>query len=154
MSGMEPLGIGLALGGSALSAGGSIMQGRESSRAAHFEQMQLQQQAQQLRTAANQSEAQRREETTSAIETIAALRAGRGVGAGSPSAMAIYDKVIQDSSRDIAIERTNYMTRAELSDRAALMSERKRRTSLLAGDLTAGATLLNTGANLYGAKRA
>lgn len=154
MSGMEvAIPVAMAVGGSGLSAAGSIMQGRESSRAAAFEQQQLETQARMLRTAADQSEARRREETTSAIETIAALRAGRGVGSGSPTAMAIYDKVIEDSGRDIAIERVNYATRADLSDRAALMAQRKARYSLLAGDLQAGATLLNTGAKIAGGGR-
>ena len=147
MSGME-VAMAMAVGGSALSARGSIMQGREASMAAQFEQQQLQTQARMLRTAADQSEARRREETTSAIETIAALRAGRGVGASSPTATAIYDKVIEDSQRDIATERANYMTKADLSSRAALMAERKARYSLLAGNLQAGATLLGTGARL------
>jgi DNA gyrase subunit A len=47
----------MAVGGSALSGYSKVMQGNEASRAAHFEQQQLQTQAMQYRTAANQAEA-------------------------------------------------------------------------------------------------
>lgn len=148
---MQVAPIAMAVGGAAMSAYGSIQQGREAARASAFEQQQLQTQARMLRTAADQSEARRREQTTSAIETIAALRAGRGVGAASPTAMAIYDKVIEDSQSDIGIERTNFLTKADLSNRAALMAQRKARTSLLSGYLSAGSTMLNTGARVMSA---
>jgi hypothetical protein len=150
MSGFEAVGLGMTLAGAGLSAFSKVQQGQEASRAALFEQQQLQTQAMQFRTAADQAEAKRREELTSNIETIAAIRAGRGVGATSPTAMAIFDKTVSDAEGDIATERVNYLTRADLSERAGIMAERKARTSLLAGYVGAGADILSTGAKLAG----
>jgi hypothetical protein len=155
MSGMELLVAGSAAmtaGGGALSAYGQSMQGREQARAAMFEKQQLEVQAQQARTAADQSEARRREELTSNLETIQVIRGGRGVGTSSPTGQAIMTSTIEDQDREIATERLNYLQRADTARRGAEMAERKARTSLLAGDLSAASTILSTGskvANMY-----
>jgi hypothetical protein len=67
-------------------------------------------QAQELRTAQAQAETARREELTSSLETIMAIRAGRGVGEGSPTGMAIANKLISDTVSDIRTERVGYMS--------------------------------------------
>lgn len=150
MSGFEVAAIGMSVAGAGLSAYGQMQQGRYASQAAMFEQQQLQTQARMYRTAADQAEARRREELTSNIETIGALRAGRGVGATSPTAMAIFNKTISDAEEDIATERVNYLTRADLSERAGIMAERKARTSMLAGQIGAASTIFSTGASIAG----
>lgn len=150
MSGMEPLLIGAVVAGTATTAVGHEMAGQEASRAAAFETQQLDIQAQSARTAADQSEARRREELTSQMETIQALRAGRGVGSNSPGGEAILTSAIDNQERDIAIERSNYMTKADLSRRASELSARKAQTSLLAGDLSAAGDIFSSATKIGG----
>lgn len=147
---MEPLLIASIVAGSATAAYGHSMAGQEASRAAEFEQQQLQIQSQTSRTAADQAEARRRDELTSNLETIQAIRAGRGVGAGAPGETALLTSVIDRQERDIGIERFNYMQKADLSSRAAEMLGRKARTSLLAGDLAVASDIFGAGARVAG----
>lgn len=135
--------------GTALSAGSRLMQAGQQSAAAQFESQQYQQQAQAAQTASMQTEAAQRRDLTSNLETIAAIRAGRGVGASSPTAEAIYGNAIDRSEDDIAASKANYAAKADLSQRAAILSERRGSTSLLAGFLGAG-TDIATGAYRIG----
>lgn len=152
MSGFEILPVIMAAG-SVASAAGTTMQGKAASEAALFEQQQLQIQEQQNRTAAEQAEARRREELTRNLETIQAIRAGRGVGAASPTGRAIFDDIILDAERDFLTERSNYLTAADLSSRAATMAGRKAQTSLLAGYLGGASDLASGFGKLYGQSR-
>jgi hypothetical protein len=140
MSGLEIPTLAL-IAGTAASAGGQLMAAGQQSAAAEFESQQYAQAAQAQRTAAIQEEAQRRRDLTSNLETIQAIRAGRGVGAGSPTAMAIFDSGIGRSEDDIAASKANYAAKADLAQRASILSERKSSTSLLAGDLGAFSTV-------------
>lgn len=141
MSGLEPLAAAALIGGTAASAGGQLMAAGEKSAAATFEQQQYEEQSQAQRTAAMQDETVRRRELTSNLETIQAIRAGRGVGGNSPTAMAIYGNAIGTSEDDIAASKANYAAKADLSDRAAFLSGRKSSTSMLAGALGAISTV-------------
>jgi type II secretory pathway pseudopilin PulG len=141
MSGLEPLAAVALIGSTAASAGSQLMAGNEKSSAAQFEAQQYTEQAAATRTAALQDETARRRDLTSNLETIQALRAGRGVGASSPTAMAIYDSGISRSEDDIAASKANYAAKADLADRASILSSRKSQTSLLAGDLGALSTI-------------
>jgi type II secretory pathway pseudopilin PulG len=144
MSGLEIATIAL-IGGTAASAGSQMMAAGERSAAAQFESEQYAAQAQAQRTAAVQDEAARRRDLTSNLETIQAIRAGRGVGSGSPTAMAIYDNITDRSEDDIAASKANFAAKADLSRRAAILSERKSSTSLLAGALGAAGTVASAG---------
>jgi hypothetical protein len=144
MSGIEQM-LFMTIAGGLTQAVGHSMAGVETARAAEFEAQQYEIQAQSQRTAADQMEARRREELTSSLETIQAIRAGRNVGANSPTGEAILTSAIEDIERDIAIERGNYRRAADLSRRASIMQRRRGRTSLLAGDLQAGADLFSVG---------
>jgi hypothetical protein len=137
------LAIAATVAGAATQAAGSIMAGREQSAAAQFEQQQLDIQSKTAMIAADQAEAKRREELTSNLETIQAIRAGRGVGANSPTGEAILTSATDDAESDIATERFNARQKADLSSRAAEMAGRKARTSLLAGYVGAGADILS-----------
>lgn len=139
--------------GTAAQGVSQIMQGNAQSQAAQFEQQQLKVQEQQTRTAAEQAEARRREELTANLETIQSIRAGRGVGTNSPTGMAILTDTTHDAERDIVSERSNYLTKADLSSRAAEMAGRKAQTSLLAGYLGAASTVGSTAGKLYGQNR-
>lgn len=141
MSGLEPLAIAALIGGTAASAGSQLMAAGQQSAAAEFESQQYAQQAQAAKTAALQDETARRRDLTSNLESIQAIRAGRGVGAGSPTAMAIFDSGINRSEDDIAASKANFSAKADLASRASTLSERKSSTSLLAGDLGAISTI-------------
>lgn len=152
MSGLELmplLAIGSSVGGGVLSAYGSVMAGQETARAAEFEKQQLEIQAETAKTAALQAEAQRRTELASNIETIASIRAGRGVGSNSPTGQAIFTSFIEDEERNIRTERLNYLEKADMSRRAASMAGRKAKTSLLAGYLNAGSDILSSTSKAY-----
>lgn len=143
----------LMVAGSAATGVSQIMQGQAQSDAAKFEQQQYTIQEQQTRTAAEQAEAQRREELVSNIETIQTIRGGRNVGSHSPTGMAILDDTIADAQRELLTERSNYLTKADLASRAAEMSGRRAQTSLLAGYLGAASTAGQTAGKFYGAGR-
>lgn len=153
MSGLEIPALVALVGGTALTATSQVMQGREQARAADFENQQLSIQEQATRTAAMQDEARRRDELTSNLETIQAIRAGRGVGAGSPGGMAILDSITSDAERDIGISKSNYATKADLTRRAGEMAQGRGRMSLLAGYLGAGATVGNAAYQGYAVGR-
>lgn len=152
---MAVLAIPALIASTALSATGSIMAGNEKARQANFEsqqyqgqQRQLQIQEQNTRTAADQAETRRREELTSNMETISAIRAGRGVGEASPTGMSIFSALIGNSERDINTERFNYLQKADTTRIAAenagiasSMAAGKAKYSLLAGYLGAGADI-------------
>jgi hypothetical protein len=123
--------------GTGASVGGQLAAGGQKAAAAEFEQQQYAQQAQAAKTAALQDEAARRRDLTSNLETIQALRAGRGVGSGSPTAMAIYDSSIGRAEDEIASAKANYAAKADLASRASYLSGKKAASSLLAANLGA-----------------
>lgn len=124
----------------ALTAGATVLQAREQSKAASFESEQLQIQSDQYKTAAAQDEANRRRELESNLETIQSIRSGRGVGLSSPGGRATLDAVTTAEERDIGIAKSNYLTQSDLSLRASGMAAEKAKTSLLAGYLGAAGT--------------
>lgn len=150
MSGLEipaalpaALAVAGAVGGTATSLVGRQMRGQEESRAAAFEEEQLRTQAQMTRTAAAQDEANRREELTSSLETIAAVRAGRGIGGTSPTGQAITENLIGDTEDDIRASRLTALTRADQSRMASEMAGRRRRMSLIAADVGSAADIFS-----------
>jgi ABC-type lipoprotein release transport system permease subunit len=148
-----PLAIGMTVAGGVTQAVGSVMAGREAAMSSEFEKQQLEIQAQTAHIAADQAETKRRTELTSNLETIQAIRAGRGVGSSSPTGQAILTSGIDQQERDIATERFNYLQKADLSQRASELAGRKARTSLLAGYLGAASDILSAGskaASIYG----
>lgn len=127
--------------GTGASVAGQLAAGGQKAAAAEFESQQYAQQAQAAKTAALQDETARRRDLTSNLETIQAIRAGRGVGSGSPTAMAIYDSTISRSEDDIAASKANYAAKADLASRASILSKAKASSSLLAANLGAAETV-------------
>jgi len=127
--------------GTAASAIGTLAAAGQQSAAADFEAQQYKAQADAARTASMQDEAARRRDLTSNLMTIAAIRAGRGVGATSPTAMAIFDNAIDRSEDDIQASKANYAAKADLASRASVLSERKGKTSLFAGFMGAAGSV-------------
>jgi hypothetical protein len=147
------LAVASAVVGGGLSAAGKFMEGRERATAQRFESEQHARIAQENRIAADQTEARRRDQLTSSLGTIMAIRAGRGVGEASPTALAGMNEVIEDETRDMRTERLNYLTRAEQSRLASQMSRRQSRGSLLSSYIGAGAEIASTGYRVYDARR-
>lgn len=157
MSGMEIVGMGLGLAGTFAQASAQKRAGREQAAAARFEAGQLEERQRELaaaeadqRTAADQAEARRLEELTSNLETIQAIRAGRGVGMSSPTGQAILASTAEDERRDIGIEKSNYLREADSTRRAgwqagqeAGMARRKGKYSLYSSNVQSGITVLS-----------
>ncbi|MDO8596636.1 MAG: hypothetical protein Q7R45_08430 [Sulfuricaulis sp.] len=127
--------------GTGLQAYGQLRAGQEGARAAAFEKQQYEIAAQQTRTAADQAEAKRREDLASNIGTIETIRGARGVGLGSPTGLAAISHYTDLVTRDIATERTSYLTKADNYGMAASMAGDKAEYSLLGGYMGAGTTL-------------
>jgi hypothetical protein len=150
MSGMEiPLAIaavGATGAGTVMSAGAqekgkqaSLMAAQEQSNAQNFEAGQYDIQGKRIRSAAAADEAARRTDLESSLETIDAMRSGRGLSLDSPTGRAISRNVTATGERNILNSRTNMLLQAEQSDAQAELSRRKARYSLLAGEAGASA---------------
>lgn len=167
MSGMEPLAI-ASIASSAIGAGASIygavsgsenaaksgaaqakalgatkdaqlLAAQEQSKAFEFEGAQGDLQAQRYRSAAAADEAQRRTELQSSLETIQAIRAGRGLDLDSPTGRAITRGVTATAEDNIMTSKNNYLLNSAQSELGAELSRRKARYALLAGDASAKA---------------
>lgn len=149
MAAIAPIAI---IAGTVLQAGGAIMTGREQARAAEYEQQQYAAQAQTERTAAAQEEARRREELVASLGTIQTIRAGRGVGMGSPTGTAILTSTASEQTRDAVQARMNLLAKADQSRMASSMAGSKARYSLLSGYVNAGSAIAG-GAYNYGTLR-
>jgi hypothetical protein len=147
----DPVSIALVVG-TAASAGSSLMKGREQARAARFEQQQLEQQAQAARTAAAQTETKRRDELEASLGTIAALQGARGVG--GPTVGVISRAVTQEKMDQMQTEKTNLLSKADLSQRASLMSGERADlapwSGLLEATSTVSGSLLKYSSRKYG----
>jgi hypothetical protein len=140
----------LAVASTVLSAFGTVMAARERAAAQQFESEQKKRESEMYRIAGAQAETDRREHLTSSLETIMTIRAGRGVGQGSPTARAAYNEIIEDESQDIRVERLNYLSRAEESMLASRMLRRQARGTMLSGYVGALADITGGGARMYG----
>jgi mannitol-specific phosphotransferase system IIBC component len=144
MSGIEEVAIAGMVIGTATAATGQIMKGQEEARSAEFEAQQQKVQRETLAIQAKQDEAKRRNELTSSLETIQAIRAGRGVGESSPGGMALFDQITSSAERDISTSRFNFAQRGEQSRQLSEFSRDRAQTSLLAGYLGAGSTVASS----------
>jgi hypothetical protein len=158
MSGMEVVGLGMGLVGTMMQSSAQSRAGKEQARAARFEAGQLEEKAREQeinasieRTRADQQTARRTEDLNDNLETIAAIRAGRGVGTDSPTGRAIREGVSADERQDIGIERGSILNEADAWRRGAWasrqeagMARRKAKYSIWAGN-TAAATTIVTG---------
>lgn len=150
MSGMEiPLAVAAvgATGASTLASAGALgksksatlMAAQEKANAEEFEGRQYDLQATRIRSAAAADEASRRTDLMSSLETIDAMRAGRGLSLNSPTGRAIASGVSQRAERNILQSRTNFQLNAAQSELQGELSRRKARYSLLAGETQADA---------------
>lgn len=157
MSGMEMVGMGIGLLGTFAQAGAQRRAGREAAAAANFEAAQLDQRrkeqeinAQIEKTRADQTEARRTEDLVAQLETIQAIRAGRGGGLSSPTGTAILQSASEDERTDIGIERTGILQESDAWRRSAWnsgqesgMARRKAKYSMWAGNASSTVTILS-----------
>ncbi|MCG5241399.1 hypothetical protein ACIU1J_27670 [Azospirillum doebereinerae] len=127
----------------------SIKQGEAQSAAYKAQQQQQQQRQQQLETRALQDEAARREELTSNLSTIEAIRAGRGLSQTSPTALVIRDDVTDDAMDAMSTSRLNILNAAESERQGAITSGRAASNALTTGYVKGGISLLDFGAKQF-----
>lgn len=170
----------VAIAGAAMSASSKAMESRERARSAQYDALNRRneatfleadaegydRQAKELKLASAQTEARRREALTSSLETIQAIRAGRGVGMGSPTGLAILSATSMDEDRDTRIEELNYLSKAEQARLAANrarfgsksssfsshLAKKGAKTSLVAGYLDAGGSAASSISSISGAR--
>lgn len=135
--------LGSMVAGTALKATGDQMAGQERSRAAAYEQQQMEANAQLTRTAALEDEARRRDDLNSSIGTILAIQAGRGVGLNSPTTKAIIGDVQERGEDAIHTSKLNLLSKADAYKTGAEMAGKKAKYSLIAGDLATGADIFS-----------
>lgn len=135
--------------GTATQAVGTLMAAGEKKAAAEFEAKQYRIQEQQYRTAAARDEANRRADLNSQIGTIMAIRAGRGVGQGSPTGVAILEDLTQRSEGDIGTQKASLLSKADQARMAGDFSDRKARMAMVSGGISALGQLANAGFTGY-----
>jgi hypothetical protein len=123
-----------------ISGAAQQMAAKEQSDALEFEARQQELQGKRIRSAAAADEAARRTDLESSLETIQAMRVGRGLDLDSPTGKAIMAGATDTAERNIMTSRGNYMISAAQSDLQAELSRRKARYTLLTGDASAKAT--------------
>lgn len=134
----------------AVSVYSSVKQGQAQSAALKAQQQQQQQKEQQLRTAAMQDEAARREELVANMNTLDAIRAGRGLSGTSPTALVIKDDATDTASDNMRVSRLNILNGADSARQQAEQAGSAASTALTTGYLNAGTSLLDFGAKAYG----
>lgn len=154
--GVDPVTIAIAASAvsSAVGVYGSIQQGQAQSAALKSQQQQQQQKEQQLRTAAMQEETARREELVANMNTMDAIRAGRGLSGTSPTALVIKDDVTSDAMDGMRVSRLNILNGADSARQQAEQAGSAASTALTTGYLNAGKSLLDFGTDYYKLKKA
>jgi hypothetical protein len=117
----------------ALKREADIAASRESYDAYQFESRQYDRQGKQIRIAAAQDEANRYDKLTSSLDTIAAIRAGRGLDLDSPTGRAIRQGQVSDALADIDTSRANSRIAEAQTKLASELAMRKSRFALLQG---------------------
>lgn len=106
----------------------------EQAAAFEFEGRQNDRTATRYRSAAAVDEAARRRDLDSSLQTIDAMRSGRGLSLDSPTARAIRSGVTEAADRDILASRTNYLIESGNQELAGELARRKARFSTLTGE--------------------
>jgi hypothetical protein len=143
---MTAVSAGASLFGTASSAGAqgrqkqaTLMAAQEQAAAHEFEGRQLDLQGKRIRSAGAVDEAARRIDLESSLQTIEALRAGRGLDPDSPTGRAITAGATERGEKNILTSKTNYALQAANSELQGELSRRKARFTLMAGEAGAAA---------------
>jgi hypothetical protein len=92
-----------------------------------------------------QDEAARREELVANMNTMDAIRAGRGNSLTSPTALTIRQDLVDTASDDMRVSRLNILNGAESARQQAEQYGSAASTALTTGYLSAGKSLLDFG---------
>lgn len=134
-----------------LSAGSSLMAGRETARGYVAEAAQAESQAKGTDLQALQSSERRREDRRAAIAAIEAQRASRGLSLDSPSAVAVEKEIRRQSVRDEGVERLGFMNQASALRRQAAVKRKGAKNAITMSYLNAASTLVSNGADIKAA---
>lgn len=119
-----------------LGLAGSLVGAVGQARGTNYEAQQSQRAAQVGRIQADQVDANYRDELNSTISNIRAIRASAGVGANSPTGMAIEQKQADTSDRDRKIEVGSKVMQANQDDADAKFRRSSAKWALLGGAAT------------------
>ncbi len=146
--------VATTLASAGLQVAGGISKARGEAAGYQYKEAQAQRQAFAARTAADQTDAGLRDELSVTLGNIAAIRAAAGVGADSPTGMAIEDRNATISDRQRRIRVGNYMTQADQSDADARYFNYAAGSALETGYLNAFGTGLKSLSGLSRSKAA
>lgn len=139
----------LMAAGLALGVGGGILKARSNKRAADFEAAQAEVAARHGEIRAAETDAQLREELSSVIGNIRAIRASSGISPDSPTTQAIIDEESRVSERQRRIQVFNELAQAQSDRRSAGQLRRSGREQFLYGSLgSVGSGLMTLGQNI------
>ncbi|MCA1831232.1 MAG: hypothetical protein LC750_00530 [Actinobacteria bacterium] len=113
----------------------NLLASKEQAEAYEFESRQYERRGKAIRTAAAQDEAKRYDDLESSLETISAIRSGRGVDLDSPTGRAISDSVSAKALTDIRTSKSNYALEATSGDLASALAARKAAFTTYAGQM-------------------
>jgi hypothetical protein len=98
-------------------------------------------------TAADQSEAARRQDLISTLSSIDAVRTARGLDVSSPTGIAIAQNRTQRADSAIGTENLNYRTQAQSYKTQAGIDRQQGSAALLGGFLKGGSSLFSAGSD-------
>jgi hypothetical protein len=130
----------MAIAAPLLAAGGQIMGGISENNQKRAEAAQYDQNAKATLTAADQSEALRREDLLSTLSSIDAVRSSRGLEVASPTGTAIRQNRTGRAEQAIGAENLNYRTQAQSYKTQAGISRSQGTSALIGGFLKGGST--------------
>ena len=141
--------VALVAGSMAFDAVGQAQEAKQKSRELQFQQRQYESAAQDELLASTQEEAQRRRELNDTLATIDAMRAARGLSA-SPGGAVFKASAITNAERDIGINTTNRLVRADANRQSAVLARAGAKTVKKAGMFGIGKSLFSGGRDIYG----
>jgi hypothetical protein len=136
-----------------LSAGSTLMAGRETARGYVNEAAQSESQAKGTDLQAIQSSERRREDRRAAIAALEASRAARGLSLDTPSAVAAETELRRQSVRDEGVERLGFMNQSSALRRQAAIKRKNAKGAITASYLSAAGTLMQGAGDIASAFR-
>jgi len=131
----------MAIAAPILSGIGQISAGFSENSAKRAEAAQYDQNAKAALTAADQSEAMRRQDLMSTLSAIDAVRTSRNLDVASPTGMAIAAQRTRRAEQGINTENLNYRTQAQSYKTQAGISRTEGSAALLGGFLKGGSSI-------------
>lgn len=138
----------LPVAAAALSAGSTLMAGRETARGYVNEAAQSESQAKGTDLQAIQSSERRREDLRAQLSAITAQRAARGLSLDTPTAVAIEREIRRQSVRDEGVERLGFMNQSSALRRQAAVKRQNAKGAITASYLSAAGSLMSAAGDI------